>query len=98
MTFLSSLSKSVSCLFSDSLQIRSRKFWGIYLTSSTSWAPTGVSSVFVLPGPLSQVMFASKCFALFCFGSRKRVSSKKERSEEHTSELQSHLNLVCRLL
>src|SRR5260370_10336440 len=23
---------------------------------------------------------------------------KKERSEEHTSELQSHLNLVCRLL
>src|SRR5207237_8919353 len=25
-------------------------------------------------------------------------SSPKERSEEHTSELQSHLNLVCRLL
>src|SRR5260370_32749224 len=24
--------------------------------------------------------------------------SNKERSEEHTSELQSHLNLVCRLL
>src|SRR5260370_13886057 len=23
---------------------------------------------------------------------------KRERSEEHTSELQSHLNLVCRLL
>src|SRR5260370_3375070 len=28
--------------------------------------------------------------------SRKRVRSS--RSEEHTSELQSHLNLVCRLL
>src|SRR5260370_6713409 len=30
-----------------------------------------------------------------------RVSSRKQaevRSEEHTSELQSHLNLVCRLL
>src|SRR5260370_5990400 len=25
-------------------------------------------------------------------------SSRLERSEEHTSELQSHLNLVCRLL
>src|SRR5260370_2052121 len=25
-------------------------------------------------------------------------SGKAERSEEHTSELQSHLNLVCRLL
>src|SRR5260370_17486121 len=24
--------------------------------------------------------------------------SERERSEEHTSELQSHLNLVCRLL
>src|SRR5260370_38507791 len=31
---------------------------------------------------------------------RARVCSKaqKRRSEEHTSELQSHLNLVCRLL
>src|SRR5260370_30075408 len=27
-----------------------------------------------------------------------RVSMIDERSEEHTSELQSHLNLVCRLL
>src|SRR5260370_19801704 len=26
------------------------------------------------------------------------VDVKKHRSEEHTSELQSHLNLVCRLL
>src|SRR5260370_4529000 len=26
------------------------------------------------------------------------ASTEKERSEEHTSELQSHLNLVCRLL
>src|SRR5260370_23947559 len=27
-----------------------------------------------------------------------RVMMLQERSEEHTSELQSHLNLVCRLL
>src|SRR5260370_11021179 len=26
------------------------------------------------------------------------VNAKRARSEEHTSELQSHLNLVCRLL
>src|SRR5207237_8612529 len=26
------------------------------------------------------------------------LTSEKQRSEEHTSELQSHLNLVCRLL
>src|SRR5260370_32802863 len=28
----------------------------------------------------------------------KRTSIRASRSEEHTSELQSHLNLVCRLL
>src|SRR5260370_32459724 len=29
---------------------------------------------------------------------RDRSGSRRPRSEEHTSELQSHLNLVCRLL
>src|SRR4029077_21296223 len=29
---------------------------------------------------------------------RPRADSEARRSEEHTSELQSHLNLVCRLL
>src|SRR5260370_14814148 len=29
---------------------------------------------------------------------RVRLTSSRLRSEEHTSELQSHLNLVCRLL
>src|SRR5260370_26942455 len=29
---------------------------------------------------------------------RNRTPRKASRSEEHTSELQSHLNLVCRLL
>src|SRR5260370_5899297 len=32
-----------------------------------------------------------------CFGTLARMP-KQMRSEEHTSELQSHLNLVCRLL
>src|SRR5260370_9357761 len=33
-------------------------------------------------------------------GAKRRVSMRalRARSEEHTSELQSHLNLVCRLL
>src|SRR5260370_5007845 len=30
--------------------------------------------------------------------SRSRSPFRRDRSEEHTSELQSHLNLVCRLL
>src|SRR5260370_10525661 len=29
---------------------------------------------------------------------KQQAASTKHRSEEHTSELQSHLNLVCRLL
>src|SRR5260370_29943453 len=31
-------------------------------------------------------------------GSVAGAEKRRERSEEHTSELQSHLNLVCRLL
>src|SRR5260370_11721357 len=42
-------------------------------------------------------------FSLACRYSRltchaSRATTGKPRSEEHTSELQSHLNLVCRLL
>src|SRR5260370_21474785 len=33
----------------------------------------------------------------FCL-SRRSPDKTEDRSEEHTSELQSHLNLVCRLL
>src|SRR5260370_24987636 len=39
------------------------------------------------------------CTSVFC--AKHHTSSamlRKKRSEEHTSELQSHLNLVCRLL
>src|SRR5260370_38749461 len=40
---------------------------------------------------------SSQCWQLppHCAGA---AQSSAERSEEHTSELQSHLNLVCRLL
>src|SRR5260370_20188669 len=31
-------------------------------------------------------------------GAGRRAARRQDRSEEHTSELQSHLNLVCRLL
>src|SRR5260370_25677835 len=31
-------------------------------------------------------------------GAGRLLDATRERSEEHTSELQSHLNLVCRLL
>src|SRR5260370_37345860 len=44
------------------------------------------------------------CVAM-CYSSSARINrhvrgcaARSERSEEHTSELQSHLNLVCRLL
>src|SRR5260370_27307823 len=43
-----------------------------------------------LPKPAGVVVLS----ALFCVYPRPKLS----RSEEHTSELQSHLNLVCRLL
>src|SRR5260370_25116588 len=33
-----------------------------------------------------------------CRQSHSRIVKSQQRSEEHTSELQSHLNLVCRLL
>src|SRR5260370_29792867 len=45
-----------------------------------------ISSVLAFP-PMSGVR-----------GSRPASTLKMARSEEHTSELQSHLNLVCRLL
>src|SRR5260370_11535628 len=36
--------------------------------------------------------------SLASIGIQPRIDEPSKRSEEHTSELQSHLNLVCRLL
>src|SRR5260370_10447539 len=44
--------------------------------------------------PLKEISFGRVLLQLFQASRRFNV----ERSEEHTSELQSHLNLVCRLL
>src|SRR5260370_29130554 len=46
----------------------------------------------VLSSPTPQIVTASS------LPFRRRNTLKYFRSEEHTSELQSHLNLVCRLL
>src|SRR5260370_23816103 len=36
--------------------------------------------------------------SLETYSVKRQLDGKDDRSEEHTSELQSHLNLVCRLL
>src|SRR5260370_18949971 len=50
-----------------------------------------------------QIMLAAPCVrsaehARAAHRAAARPSCSRDRSEEHTSELQSHLNLVCRLL
>src|SRR5438477_12071970 len=39
-----------------------------------------------------------RSIAAHLFWRKNHTQSERERSEEHTSELQSHVNLVCRLL
>src|SRR5260370_15509698 len=69
-------------------------------TGITTWLFTTISfSVINMAARLtgsSSVCAALKMssYSLFC----QRVMVVNNRSEEHTSELQSHLNLVCRLL
>src|SRR5260370_18717981 len=50
-----------------------------------AWSPKGDQIFFDVEFPVG-------------VGQKKATSSNVFRSEEHTSELQSHLNLVCRLL
>src|SRR5260370_2126676 len=54
------------------------------------WPETPFSTVSVAAGPFTKMMEKSSQFCV-----RRRCTF---RSEEHTSELQSHLNLVCPLL
>src|SRR5260370_27103127 len=51
-----------------------------------------------LPISLRCAEYASLCFHRATSAMCNSGDSPVERSEEHTSELQSHLNLVCRLL
>src|SRR5260370_14481100 len=55
--------------------------------STTAIAPTSESN-----GPTMSTLVTITCRA------NAEAGDRDERSEEHTSELQSHLNLVCRLL
>src|SRR5260370_8879175 len=54
--------------------------------------------------PISWPMLPALCFSTSAIAAGRRRCCKPRklmsalRSEEHTSELQSHLNLVCRLL
>src|SRR6185369_17349235 len=79
-----------------------------------AWVPITISSLFyvflffflmIRRPPRSTLfpyttLFRSLAAGASCFPfpSNSRRKSRAERSEEHTSELQSHLNLVCRLL
>src|SRR5690242_21593424 len=47
--------------------------------------------------PTTPITYDSNCLEEVC-GSCAMLINGKARSEEHTSELQSHVNLVCRLL
>src|SRR6201982_4307321 len=44
------------------------------------------------------ISLASTAAVIVCSLPRSKLESRNSRSEEHTSELQSHVNLVCRLL
>src|SRR5256885_12849116 len=48
--------------------------------------------------PTSYSMFGSLLSTILSLRARIRMVDNKDRSEEHTSELQSPCNLVCRLL
>src|SRR5260370_25920052 len=47
-----------------------------------------------IPAPTARPIGSDEAFSQALAGR----SARQRRSEEHTSELQSHLNLVCRLL
>src|SRR2546429_7147805 len=63
---------------------------------STTFAPSGI---FVLARSPSEAIFPSRITSVWSArGAAPVPSMTRTRSEEHTSELQSRLHLVCRLL
>src|SRR5699024_12860615 len=67
------------------------------------WAGNYRPVIYHLPGCLRRIAPASQkdrllaiCTGIYCRGCR--CDAPKARSEEHTSELQSRFDLVCRLL
>src|SRR2546430_12187777 len=73
----------------------------LFRSPSRTWSPRSslrlVTSVSVVP-PASSGRICSASCALSNTISSRRPASRVRRSEEHTSELQSQSNLVCRLL
>src|SRR5256886_16122153 len=61
------------------------------------WAQDVDPTKFVLPGPLHEPQRYVARYVLYPWWLR-REAKRAQRSEEHTSELQSQSNLVCRLL
>src|SRR5260370_22918407 len=74
-------------------------------TSQSSWHWSGPHKIRIT-NPMSGRRGSASCAASLGTGVRRirrtpvpsEAAHDAERSEEHTSELQSHLNLVCRLL
>src|SRR2546422_4603042 len=56
------------------------------------------TDVLITPGLKTYDLSMGKNWAFKPLGERGRLKFRAERSEEHTSELQSRLHLVCRLL
>src|SRR6266480_2526809 len=63
------------------------------LTHMTGWLPISDIICLTRAGRLTTEPMATSAVSLV-----PRASTQQPRSEEHTSELQSHVNLVCRLL
>src|SRR2546422_7686437 len=66
-----------------------------YTTLFRSWASVGIQ---VLPGELPELVMRRVVAAVTDYLSPLVGGLPGTRSEEHTSELQSRLHLVCRLL
>src|SRR5882762_4192049 len=89
------------------LSVAIRSIFAAKSNPTTSRAPRSASAVTYCPEPhpmsstdlpLDGSHACSVLRNLSYMSPRKIRSTSRGRSEEHTSELQSHLNLVCRLL
>src|SRR4051812_49448849 len=75
-------------------QIRTEVGPAVVAFTERAGRPPGLGIVLVGDDPASEIYVRSKLKSAADAGS----SPTSTRSEEHTSELQSHVNLVCRLL
>src|SRR5260370_23869906 len=84
-----------STLFPYTTLFRSSVSWRS--TSASAWSRLTWEATAQLASARAAVS-RSRCLASSARWRRSAVNCPVTRSEEHTSELQSHLNLVCRLL